>query len=211
MDTNEIKQQLIECAIFLEEKGYVSALEGNISIFDRETGLLYITPSGTRKKSLKPEDIAVMDGDVQVGGNKKRSSEYLLHQAALAAREDCCAVVHTHAPYLTAYAFCGKSVEIKCSTTFAAMHTDIPCLPYGEPGGADITNGIAQAIQGHSMVLLANHGAVCVAKNLPLACYILESTEGVLESYEKAKVMDVSNLTEEQLGHYRQSRKKAGK
>lgn len=211
MDEMKIKEQLIEYAVFLEERKFVNALEGNISILDRETGLMYITPSGTRKATLRPEDIAVMKGDEQVGGEKKRSSEYLLHKAVYEAREDVCAVVHTHAPFLSAYAFCGKGVDLKCSTTFAALHTDIPCLPYGEPGSIDITNGIAEAIQGHSTVLLANHGVVTAAKSLPLACYVLESTEAVLEIYEKAKVMGVSNLTEDELAHYRKSRKEMKK
>ncbi len=206
MDAEAIKKQLIEYAVFLEERRLVNALEGNISILDRETGLMYITPTGTRKATLTPEDIAVMDGDRQVGGEKKRSSEYLLHCAVYTARADVTAVIHSHATHLTAYAYCNRGIDLKCSTVFAALHTDIPCLPYGEPGSADITNGIAEAMQGRNTVLLANHGAVTAAESLPLACYLLESTEAVLAIYERAKGMGVSELTDEQLAHYRKSR-----
>ena len=43
-------QQLAFFANILEQKRLVTALEGNASIIDRETGLTYITPSGRRKQ-----------------------------------------------------------------------------------------------------------------------------------------------------------------
>lgn len=208
MKADEIKTELVLYAKLMEEKGLVNMLEGNISILDRETGLLYITPSGTRKATLTTEQIAVMKGDEQIEGSKPRSSEYLLHKAALEARPDCMAVIHTHAPFMTAYAYCNRGIDIKCSSTFAALHNGIPCIPYGEPGSIDITNGLTDALQGHSTVLLANHGAVCTAKSLGLAFGIIESTEEVLKIYEKAKVMGVANLTDEQLEHWKNSSKK---
>ncbi len=80
-----------------------------------------------------------------------------MHEAALRARPDCNAVVHAHAPYLTAYAYCNKSIAIKCSTTFGLLFGDIPCLPYGEPGTKHIADGIEDAMKEHELVLLANH------------------------------------------------------
>ena len=44
-----IKSEIVFYAKLLDAKGLVNPLEGNISIIDRETGKLYITPSGTRK------------------------------------------------------------------------------------------------------------------------------------------------------------------
>ena len=46
---NDIKKEIVLYAKLLDAKGLVNTLEGNISILDRETGELYITPSGTRK------------------------------------------------------------------------------------------------------------------------------------------------------------------
>ena len=98
-------QQLAFFANILEQKRLVTALEGNASIIDRETGLTYITPSGRMKLLLQREDISVMDeSGAQIGGRGKRSSEYLLHEAVYRARPDVNAVVHCHCPYLTAYA-----------------------------------------------------------------------------------------------------------
>ena len=178
---HDIKSEVVKYSHILDEKGLVNSLEGNLSILDRESGLLYITPTGTRKALLDEDMIAVMDGDVQVGGCIRRSSEYLLHKVALESRPDCNAVLHCHSPFLTAYAFCGQGVDLKCSTTFSILHDGIPCIPYGEPGQIDITRGLEDAIQGHDIVLLANHGLVCVGKDLEHACALVEATEAVLQ------------------------------
>ena len=55
--------------------------------------------------------------------------------------------MHTHAPYLTAFAYCNKDIKLRCSSTFALLFEDIPCLSYGQPGTKDIANGIEDAIK----------------------------------------------------------------
>ena len=152
---NELKKEVVKYAKLLDEKGLVNTTEGNISVMDRETGRLYITPSGLRKSFINEDLVAFLDeNENQVEGSGKRSSEYLLHVAALKARSDCNAVAHIHAPYLTAYAFCNKDIEIKCSTTFSLLFEKIPCLPYGEPGTIHIADGISVAIPFLCMALL---------------------------------------------------------
>ncbi|WP_019552958.1 class II aldolase/adducin family protein [Propionispira raffinosivorans] len=198
MDHN-LKKEIIQYAKLLEAQGLVNSLEGNISILDRTAGELYITPSGTRKTFLTEDMIAVMKGDQQIGGTLKRSSEYLLHEAALRVRPDCNAVVHAHAPYLTAYAYCNKSINIRCSTTFGLFFGDIPCLPYGEPGTVHIADGIEEAMKEHELILLANHGCVCIGKTMENAVSILEAAEAVMKIYQMAKTVgEISDLSPEQ-------------
>lgn len=210
MDHN-LKKEIIQYAKILEAQGLVNSLEGNISILDRMAGELYITPSGTRKTFLTEDMIAVMKGDQQIGGTLKRSSEYLLHEAALRVRPDCNAVVHAHAPYLTAYAYCNKSINIRCSTTFGLLFSDIPCLPYGEPGTIHIADGIEEAMKEHELILLANHGCVCIGKTMENAVSILESAEAVMKIYQMAKtvgeISDLSHEQWEQLGNNHPGRK----
>ena len=146
---NELKKEILYYAKLMDEKGMVNTLEGNLSILDRETGKMYITPSGTRKRFLNEDKIAVVNTEngEQIEGTVKRSSEILLHEAALKARPDCNAAAHIHAPYLTAYAYCGKDIKLKCSTTFSLVFEEIPCLPYGLPGTIHIADGIEDAIK----------------------------------------------------------------
>lgn len=195
-----IKKEIVTYAKILDGKGLVNTVEGNLSIMDRETGKLYITPSGTRKLFLTEESVAVLHGDKQIGGSLKRSSEYLLHAAALKARPDCNAAAHIHAPYLTAFAYCCMDIEIKCSTTFALLFGNrIPCLPYGEPGTVHIADGIDEALKTSDLVLLGNHGAIAVGKTLEDAVKIIEAAEEVLKIYMIArKIGPLSDITPEQ-------------
>ena len=165
----QIKEEIVYYAKLLDQKGLVNPLEGNISIYDRENNKLYITPTGIRKSFLTEEKIAVLQNGIQIDGELRRSSEYLLHEAALNARPDCRAAVHTHAPYLTAFAYCNKDIKLRCSSTFALLFEDIPCLPFGQPGTPHIANGIDKAIKEHDLILLANHGCLTVAPTLEKA------------------------------------------
>ncbi|WP_432748762.1 class II aldolase/adducin family protein [Pectinatus frisingensis] len=192
-----IKNEVVLYAKLLDAKGLVNPLEGNISILDRETGRLYITPSGTRKAFLTEDKIAIMEGDKQIGGTLKHSSEYILHNAALRARPDCNAVVHTHAPYLTAFAYCNKAIKLHCSTTFGLLYEDIPCIPYGKPGTIHIADGLEEKMKDHDLVLLANHGCVCAAGRLEKAVAILEAGEEVMKIYSIAKAVgEVHNISD---------------
>lgn len=186
----DVKKQIVYYAKLMDEKGLVNTLEGNLSILDRKTNELYITPSGTRKRQLDEDMIAVLKDGEQVGGSKKRSSEYLLHEAALKARPDCSAAAHIHAPYMTAYAYCGKDIKLKCSSTFALKMGEIPCLPYGEPGTLDIANGMQEAIKDHDLILLGNHGCIAVGNTLEDALKIVEAAEEVLKIYHLTRLSE---------------------
>lgn len=195
---SEIKKEIVYYAKLMDQKGFVNALEGNISILDRESGELYITPSTLSKATLTEDMVAVLKDGEQIGGNCKRSSEYLLHEAALKARPDCNAVVHTHVPYLTAYAYCNQDIELRCSTSFALLFEKIPCLPYGQPGTTHIADGIEEAMEDHDLVLLGNHGCVSVGKTMEAAMNIIEVAEEVLRIYHLTKdIGEVSNIPDD--------------
>lgn len=177
------KQEIVKYSKLLDKKGLVNTLEGNISIYDPNEDLLYITPTRKRKADLKEEMVAVLKNDKQIDGEVKRSSEYLLHQAAIEARPDCRAVVHSHAPFLTAYAYCNKSIEINCSTSFLLAINKIPCLPYGQPGTLEICNGLSDALKESNIVLLGNHGVICVEKDMESCVALIETAEEVMKTY----------------------------
>ena len=161
-----------------EEKGMVNSLEGNLSMIDRSTGNIYITPSHKAKSLLTPEDICVVapTGE-QIGGRGKKSSEFFLHEAAYKARPDCNAVFHCHVPYLSAYAFAYRDFQTDPNTFLRKIFGDIRCLPYGEHGTHDIHRGIENALDGRPVALLGGHGVVCVGEDLEDAIGILEAAE----------------------------------
>jgi L-fuculose-phosphate aldolase len=177
------KEELISIAKFAEQKGFVNAYEGNISLIDRLTNKIYITPSGTRKLTLTEDQIAVVDQNGnQIEGSRKRSSEIKMHKAAYDLRPDCNGVVHAHCPYLTAYAMCGMSIVANCHEEFLVTR-DIPCIPHGKAGTEKIFDGLKGVIKDHDLILLGNHGALCVGKTLDRAFMIMEAMENTVKSY----------------------------
>lgn len=179
----DFKKEVLKYAHLMEKKGYVDALEGNISIYDKENNKLYITPSGKRKLFLTEEDIAVLDFETeeQIEGNFKASSEYRLHKAALQVREDCTAVVHCHSPYLTAYAVQCKPIVIRSNTIFAIVGGEIPCVPFGQPGTVEIAHGLNETLSDRDACLLGNHGVVVVGETLEKAVAYHESLEKAVQ------------------------------
>ena len=175
MDFAKIVAQFSKIA---EEKGLVNSLEGNLSVIDRNSGNIYITPSHKAKCLLQPEMICVVSPDgEQIGGTGKKSSEFFLHEAAYKARPDCNAVFHCHSPYLTAYAFAYRDFKTDPNTFLHSIFGDIKCLPYGEHGTHAIHKGIEEALAGHPVALLGGHGVVCVGEDLEDAIGILEAAE----------------------------------
>ena len=172
------KEEVCRFSHLAELKGLANAMEGNLSVLDRETGLMYITPSGKCKYYLEPEEVAVLDKDRnQVEGDFKASSEYRLHDAIYKVRPDVNAVVHSHAPYLTAYAMCGKSFSFDECPEVALTCKEVKVLPFATPGTPEVAEGIGEAISDRNVVLLCNHGVVACGYNLEQALRFLEGAE----------------------------------
>ncbi len=184
----DYKKELVEYAKLCEIKGLVNALEGNVSILDREKNLLYITPTGTRKATLEEEDVAVLefDSEKQLSG-KKASSEYRLHKAAYLARKDCNAVIHSHCEALTSFAIRGEDVVCDAMALFRIVKGRAKCLPYGQPGTVEIAKGIEEAISDSPICLLGNHGVICIAPTLDKCEAWLEGLEGATKTMLLAK------------------------
>ena len=49
----DYREELAFFSQLLEQKGFVNALEGNISLCDRENGRIYITPSQHTKSGAR--------------------------------------------------------------------------------------------------------------------------------------------------------------
>ncbi len=175
----DMKQELVKFSRLAEEKGFVNSLEGNLSVIDRVTGNIYITPSHKAKCFLTPEQICVIAPDgTQIGGTEKRSSEFYLHEAAYKTRPDITAVFHCHSPYLTAYAFAYKDFRFDPNTFLHQIFGGkIICLPYGEHGTHAIHQGIEDALDGRPVALLGGHGVVCVGTDIEDAMGLLEAAE----------------------------------
>ena len=178
MDLALIRDILTVCKR-LDQKGVVNAYEGNVSV--KRDGLLYITPAGKNKAFLSDEMICVLEEDTltQVGGIFPPSSEMLLHTGAYGMREDVKSVIHCHPTMLTAFSLCLKPVQTNAYPEVIGNFRHIPCAPYGRPGTPEIFDVAADLVKEYDIVLLGNHGVLCVGNDVFDCMNKVEAAESI--------------------------------
>jgi L-fuculose-phosphate aldolase len=196
--TDRLKQQLVEVAKLAYDKGLVNAHEGNLSL--RAGDKVYITPSGVCKGFLEQDMIAVTDLNGKVlEGTCKPSSEIRLHLLTYAERPDIGAVVHSHAPYTTAYAVANKPIKTKAYPEMIVFFGEIPLADYGTQSTDEIFHGVKKYIGNHEVVLLANHGVMTVGKDIYDAFFKLEVLKVLQGTYTGKCTWGRKELPEEKL------------
>ncbi len=176
----EVIRELISISRQMEQERLVNAYEGNISVL--KDGLIYITPTTTRKSALTEDLIAVIDEDGrQIHGSRKPSSEIIMHRQTYHARPDVHAVIHCHSLYLTAYAMCNQPLEVKSHFEMVMRYRDIPVAPYGRPGTREIIDNALPYLRNRNLILLGNHGVLAVGSTLDRTLERVEAAEKFAE------------------------------
>jgi L-fuculose-phosphate aldolase len=200
--SKEAIAEILFVAKRLDEKNLVNAYEGNISL--KLDGLIYITPTSKNKGTLTEDMIAVIDGECrQIAGNCKPTSELIMHFDAYKIRSSIGGVVHCHAPYMTAYALCGKPVEAPCYPEMMGNFGSIEVAAYGRPGTDQILKGAIPVLKHKPIVLLANHGALAVGPTATDAMNTTEACEAITRVVMLAERMGSPvALPEDECGHF---------
>lgn len=187
IDKNAIKE-VIEVARRMDVLRLANKYSGNISV--KKDGLIYISPSATSKENLTEEMIAVVDEEGNLIQGYKPSSELTMHRAMYDMRSNIGGVVHSHAPFLTAFAICNKDFAFPASAEFTWDFKVAEVLPYGRPGTADICKGADKLLaKGRNLMLLANHGVLAVGETASEALDNLEAAELAAKTYVISKAI----------------------
>jgi len=151
----------------LAREGLVIGTAGNVSaVAGDET--IAVSPTGAVLAELTPEQVSVVDlaGNL-VAGELEPTSELGLH-LGIYDRYDAGAVVHTHAPMATA---------------LSCVLDELPCVHYGMLllggtvsvaryetfGTPELAAAVLDALEGKGAALMANHGAITHAPDIPAA------------------------------------------
>jgi L-ribulose-5-phosphate 4-epimerase len=90
---------------------------GNASGVDRARGLVVIKPSGVPYRRLAVDDMVVVDMDgAVVDGRLRPSSDTATHLVLYRAFPSVGGIVHTHAPYATAFAQAMREIPVLGTT-----------------------------------------------------------------------------------------------
>ncbi|MFA5456457.1 MAG: class II aldolase/adducin family protein [Synergistaceae bacterium] len=182
----EMRKEIIKTGILLSEKGLIQGTGGNISC-RTEKGIL-ITPSGMDYSALVPEDLVLLDHEGKVvEGARKPSIEKEMHMKIYQLRKDINAVIHTHSVYATVLAAARQPLCPITDNQVALFGGTVPVADYAPIGTEELAQSAARSLAGGSAVLLSNHGALCVGKDLDEALMRCEMLEVFSKIYILAK------------------------
>lgn len=117
----ELKEEVLRANLMLVTEGLVRLTWGNVSGFDRESGLFVIKPSGVGYDDLTADSMVVLDleGEV-VEGDLRPSSDTATHRILYREFPGIGGVTHTHSVHATMFSQAG--VELPCQGTTHADH-----------------------------------------------------------------------------------------
>jgi len=208
---HQLKLDIVECGRRLFLRGYVASNDGNISV-KTDDGSILITPTGLSKGFLSPEDIVKCDIDgKKISGKREPTSELKMHLAVYKKRGDIVSVVHAHPPYATGFSLAGLSLD-KCTLAEVIISLgSVPLAEYGTPSTEELVANIEGLIEGHDALLLANHGAITLGKDIFTAYYKMETVEHSAHITFIAKMLgNINILTRENVEKLMEIRSKFG-
>lgn len=184
------REQIVEYGKKLFSQGLTKGTGGNLSIFNREQGLMAIKPSGMEYFDIKKEDVVILDlaGNI-IQGKRKPSSEYSMHKIFYEKRQDINAIVHTHSTYATTIACLGETLPaIHYLIAFSGSH-EVACTPYVPFGSQELAELAYEYMEGKYAVLLGNHGLLTGGPNMEYAFSATEEIEFCCQLYFNTKIV----------------------
>jgi len=172
-----LKLQIIDGGKRLLKEGLVARTWGNISIRVDDTYML-ITPSGREYETLTEKDIVLVNYlTSKYEGEIKPSSEKELHCEIYRTRKNINAVIHTHQMNASTVAAARREVPPILDDQAQILGPSVRVADYALPSTKKLTKKTVKALEGRMAALLANHGAVCIGRDLEeafVACEVLE-------------------------------------
>ena len=184
-----IRQEIIEGGLRLVKEGLVARTWGNISIRVDETYML-ITPSGRTYEDLTPHDIVLVNYHTSKHeGDIKPSSEKELHCEIYRTRKKINAVIHTHQMNASTVAAAHREVPPILDDMAQIIGPSVRVADYALPSTKKITKKTVKALKGRNAALMANHGAVCVGRDLEEAFVVCQVLEKACKAFIEAEFL----------------------
>jgi L-fuculose-phosphate aldolase len=174
-----LKEQMCDIGRRLWQRAYVDGNGGNIAVRVGED-LALCTPTLVSKGFMKPEDMCLVDFEGnQLFGEKKRTSEILMHLQIMKRQPQALASVHCHPPTATGFAVAGVEPPT-CMVPEYEVFASVAIAPYRTPGTPEMGKLVADLVDKHNVILMANHGVVAWSHNSIEDAYFKME---ILESY----------------------------
>jgi len=184
---NSEKKAVLEAAQQMANMGLVVGTSGNVSMrLGEHSGreLLAITPNARYYDTLDVDDIVVADFEGEnVEGELAISIERMLHIGIYKARRKVNAIIHTHPVFGSAISVSTLEIPAFLDDQVTYIGGEIKVAQYALPGTQDLVDNVISALGPRNAVILANHGAVSVGRDMREAFTICELAEKTAKIY----------------------------
>jgi L-fuculose-phosphate aldolase len=195
-----LRKAIVEIGRQMVKDGLAHSGQGNVSAFDRQSGLVAITPSAVPYEARTPEDICVvkLDGSL-VEGPWEPTTEMALHLIYYRYRADINAVVHTHAPYSTVLGIIGEeTMPVVLNEAAMELGGPLPVAPYARPSTQELAQVTYDATTDAMGVIMAHHGLVTFGADLTRAYGSTLAAESTARTIIMARSMGANPVTLDQ-------------
>ncbi|HUR81734.1 MAG TPA: class II aldolase/adducin family protein [Thermoanaerobaculia bacterium] len=167
------------------EAGLVAGTAGNVSR-RIDPGRIAITPSAVPYETMTAEEIVIVDVTSGAAESGVPSYELPMHLAVYRSHPEVQAIVHTHAPYVTTLSVLRKPLPPIIDEMLLHLGGPIAVADYAFTGTEMVGTNVVRALGDHTGVLLANHGNVCVGRDLAQALHVAIVMESCARVYVQA-------------------------
>jgi len=171
------RHEIVLFGKMLHQRGYVAAMDGNLSIRLDEERIL-ATPTAMCKSMMRPSDLVIVDrAGRRLSGRRDVSSEIGMHLLIYKLRPDIRGIVHAHPPTATGFAAAGMPLNEPLVCEVVIGLGSIPLARYGTPGTPELTDALEPLIPEYDAILMSNHGVVAYGDTLDHAYMKMETVE----------------------------------
>lgn len=167
--------------------GLVTGSSGNIS--RRVDGQhVAITPTSVAYDAMEAADIVLVDLSTgrPVDSRHEPSYELPLHLGIYRSRPDVHAIVHTHAPYVTTLSILHRPLPPVLDEMVVRLGGTIELAEYAFTGTEGVATNVLRALGDRTGAILANHGNVCIGRDLQQALDVALVMEAGARAYVQA-------------------------
>jgi L-fuculose-phosphate aldolase len=167
--------------------GLVAGSAGNIS---RRAGTdrIAITPTSLQYDALGVDDVVLIDlaSGKAVESIREPSYELPMHLAIYRSHPEVGAIVHTHAPYVTALSVLRRPLPPVIDEMLVWLGGPVEVADYAFTGTDAVGTNAVRTLGDRTGILLANHGNLCVGRDLDHALHIAMVMEACARVYLEA-------------------------
>ena len=173
----EYRREIVSFGRMLHQRGYVAAMDGNLSV-RLDEGRILATPTAMSKGTLCAADLVIVDPAGRlVAGRHQVSSEISMHLLIYKLRPDVRGIVHADPCTATGFAAAGVALNQPLVCEVVIGLGSIPLARYGTPGTSELCESLEPLIPQYDAILMSNHGVVTYADTLYHAYMKMETVE----------------------------------